>query len=286
MKEMLSIQNGLNLKFVGPDWMEDARKRQKINYGTAILEEAQELQACDLSWKWWKSGHPSPDMGNAKVELIDLLHFVMSDALATEDGYLDEDDVSRNLGGPIPYVAGEMARSWQAVYSGNNGVAELSTTSICYNPIKMRIALHQLVASALQGASPLQYEGIEDDIGVELNESKVEMEASDYNSMSSIDWAAFWATAFHLGLSLTDVYNTYLGKAALNAFRIANGDKEGTYHRNWWSGRQDNYYMMEYITKVFNEEGVPPTMEQALSWMESTYVTYLASEARSLIGAN
>lgn len=51
---------------------------KNLNWNSAIIAESGELLG-SLGYKWWKK--QLPDMDNAKVEAIDLLHFVISDTL-------------------------------------------------------------------------------------------------------------------------------------------------------------------------------------------------------------
>jgi hypothetical protein len=46
-----------------------------VNYARAMREELHELDA-DLLWKWWSKDEI--DMQNIRVELIDILHFLVS----------------------------------------------------------------------------------------------------------------------------------------------------------------------------------------------------------------
>lgn len=51
---------------------------KNLNWNSAIIAESGELLD-SLGYKWWKK--QAPDMENVKVEAIDLLHFVISDAI-------------------------------------------------------------------------------------------------------------------------------------------------------------------------------------------------------------
>lgn len=287
MSDMLAMQNSLNIKFVGPDWPVVANKREVVDYGTAILEEAQELQACDLSWKWWKTGHPAPDMDNMRIELVDLLHFVMSDALATSyvqiaEGELGDETKENDL---MAITIGDMAFSmqegWETAYFGPNDILANVTEvkAPAYNALLTRRALHALLASALQGVNQFSAGLDEDDIGFAELDSLVEEDDSgnEFQSMSSINWTAFWSVAYHIGMSLGEVYSTYMGKAVLNSFRIASGDKAGSYHRLWHGGAQDNYFLMEYYNAFFKENGLYPSVEQTTNWLRSAYDEFLAT---------
>ncbi|HSR63374.1 MAG TPA: dUTPase [Gammaproteobacteria bacterium] len=53
----------------------DLPNRWLSNYSTAMREELNELDA-DLLWKWWS--RDEIDIQNIRVELIDILHFLVS----------------------------------------------------------------------------------------------------------------------------------------------------------------------------------------------------------------
>lgn len=54
---------------------EETRKNQIMLFNIAMQQEQSEL-IDSLDWKWWKQG--DNDWANAKVELVDILHFLVS----------------------------------------------------------------------------------------------------------------------------------------------------------------------------------------------------------------
>lgn len=81
---MFSLQDELN-KVVDHNWIELNRPWYR-----AVWTECEEIMD-HLVWKWWKK--PNPDMEQAKMELVDIWHFGMSDMI-TKYG-LDEDLLMR-----------------------------------------------------------------------------------------------------------------------------------------------------------------------------------------------
>lgn len=71
-KSMVLLQHNFNLQ-VAEDYLE-----RKFNWNNAIIAESGEMLE-SLGYKWWK--HQEVDINNAKVEAIDLLHFVISDTV-------------------------------------------------------------------------------------------------------------------------------------------------------------------------------------------------------------
>lgn len=77
---MLGLQDKLN-SVINPDW-------RKANYPwhRAIMVEAVECLE-HYGWKWWKK--QEPDLAQARIELVDIWHFILSMRLQTCDGNLD-----------------------------------------------------------------------------------------------------------------------------------------------------------------------------------------------------
>jgi len=73
---MLEMQDAMNSR-VNPDW------RQAGNaWYRAIWTECAEMLD-HYGWKWWK--HQQPDLEQVRLELVDILHFAMSDYLLRDD---------------------------------------------------------------------------------------------------------------------------------------------------------------------------------------------------------
>jgi len=79
--EMLKLQQKLNDATNGANWENGVTKNGKpINWRRCIYLEAAELIE-SYPWKHWKNINSSPDYENIKIELVDIWHFVMSEAL-------------------------------------------------------------------------------------------------------------------------------------------------------------------------------------------------------------
>lgn len=77
---MLRLQDELNA-VINPNWL-------KADYPflrAAFVEAGEALD--HHGWKWWKN--QEPDIGQLQIELIDILHFYLSDALLSSDGDFD-----------------------------------------------------------------------------------------------------------------------------------------------------------------------------------------------------
>lgn len=69
-QQVIDLQNEFN-NVINPDW-----QNAGYNFDTAILVEAVEL-IDSFHWAWWKDG--VDNLANAKVEVVDIFHFCLSE---------------------------------------------------------------------------------------------------------------------------------------------------------------------------------------------------------------
>ena len=84
-KQMLALQGQMNAT-VNPDWL-------NANYPflrAVVVEVAEALD--HYGWKWWKK--EQPDLEQVRLELVDILHFVLSHELLHFKGDLEQAAVS------------------------------------------------------------------------------------------------------------------------------------------------------------------------------------------------
>jgi predicted phosphodiesterase/NTP pyrophosphatase (non-canonical NTP hydrolase) len=81
---MFYLQKLLNHRIgVDTDKLTEAEQQQWVlNYSRAMVQEVAELTDC-VPWKWWAS-YQKFDKQNARVEIVDLLHFLISLAQVME----------------------------------------------------------------------------------------------------------------------------------------------------------------------------------------------------------
>ena len=90
LDEIFRLQRELNLR-IGVDTVnmnESERQQWVLNYCRAMSQEIAELTDC-VPWKWW-ARYQTFDRQNARVEIVDLVHFLVSLAQVME---LTPDDV-------------------------------------------------------------------------------------------------------------------------------------------------------------------------------------------------
>lgn len=72
LQEQLNARIGVNMK----DMDDDERAKWILNYVRAMQQELAELTD-SVPWKWW-ANYQAFDKQNAKVEIVDLFHFLIS----------------------------------------------------------------------------------------------------------------------------------------------------------------------------------------------------------------
>lgn len=84
LQEIFDLQKSLNMRIgVDTDNMSDEERQVWIlNYARAMSQEIAELTD-SVPWKWWAK-YQQFDKQNARVEIIDMLHFLVSLAQVLE----------------------------------------------------------------------------------------------------------------------------------------------------------------------------------------------------------
>ena len=80
---MFLLQNRLNTLTIGEEWRSmELHNNKPIDFKKAIRIEISEYED-SFDWKWWKN--EEDDIVNARMELIDVLHFIVSYVLQQEN---------------------------------------------------------------------------------------------------------------------------------------------------------------------------------------------------------
>lgn len=91
LEEIFSLQEALNMRIgVNLEGLSEAEQTQWVlNYTRAMQQEIAEL-IDSVPWKWWAK-YQKFDIQNARVEVVDLFHFLISTAqalgMSAEDVY-------------------------------------------------------------------------------------------------------------------------------------------------------------------------------------------------------
>lgn len=243
---MLHRQDAQNT-IVHPEW-----RKQNFAFMRAAWTEAGEAMGY-LSWEFWKNLSSSnyeemfrtaQDKKDFHVELVDCLHFVISELLARELGS-DE---------PEPFA-------FQIVASKLLGVFERGKHKHVQGHWVERFG--DVPSDALpEGVTP-QWTAVRTE---ELTRTCLEGNVNEAVHLL-VELAEF------TDLELKGLIGLYFAKAALNEHRWANGYKEGTYVKHWgvFGGkpREDNFFLIELATSRLDSYSLDEVVEAVLdgSWL-------------------
>lgn len=271
MLNLLTRQDSLNKEFLGEDWRSKSKDHSSIDYCAALLEEAVELLNCNKVWKFWKTPD-APDLENMKLEFVDLLHFAMSEAMAS------------NPEAPLESIASDMAFWYMEAYRIK------STTSTPEYPTEEELLPKPtghdfvLMKKSLLAYLSESFAVHQEFVGGDSCEENPDSE--DFAPPPPTDWQSFWKVAYWIGLGLSEVAAIYQGKAQLNSFRVSKSDKQGLYDRKWFysdevEAVEDNKLLMEFIAETVQKEKGILTTERIGAWLEEAYAKHLRLKAAS-----
>jgi dimeric dUTPase (all-alpha-NTP-PPase superfamily) len=203
------------------DWMENPPP-----YLRAAMMETVECIDHINSWKWWKKNQA--DFGNAAMEMVDVLHFVISQELVSHECDVDV------VGG---FIEAQLTEH-------DNG----ASTEAQRDYVNINDVMENLAGGFIQ---------------------------------RNINYKQFMQVVNFCGLDANKLCLWYLGKNALNNFRQANGYKQGSYHKAWFGG-EDNDTLLEIINHQLND--TPAGMSRfdfIYHQLGENYQRALAEKARS-----
>jgi dimeric dUTPase (all-alpha-NTP-PPase superfamily) len=132
IEQMFTLQSELNNHTNGEMWVNGLTKenRQISWYRCIYMEAAEAIDS--FNWKHWKNINVEPDWANIKVELVDIWHFIMSEAIRVDDQsyatQYEEIDAIENLNSETLLQTLEkiLALSAQAkIENNNNAIREI-----------------------------------------------------------------------------------------------------------------------------------------------------------------
>lgn len=204
VQKLFQMQDTLN-SYIHPEW-----KTQGFDWHTAIIDECQEIKE-HLGWKWWKKGYQvgltKENLGQIQLEVIDILHFVVS--------IWDERDLQR-------YFLENINYRYKAIFGVLADVTDMRRHA-----------------------------------------------ANELHDYYMEDWACL---AHSVGLTKSQILETYTQKYVLNKFRQDHGYKDGSYQKEWklkqdaswrspeeskqWGitlvNGEDNYWLEQVVTNLRN----------------------------------
>lgn len=193
VKKMKKMQNELNIQTAGENWTSGTAKNGKsINWWRCVYMETAEF-IDSFPWKHWKDVNKPIDVENAKVELVDIWHFLLSLAIKTN------------------MKAKEIAKLYKIAFE-DDGI----------KPI-FQIAEELIAISAI--------ESLREPARRELKEEE-EVSAEEELDLRTA-FILFFTLCDNMDMDMDALYTRYLAKNVLNKFRQDKGYQDGAYQKIW-----------------------------------------------------
>ena len=245
---LLSNQADLNFNSYGNDWFQKGKAREWC-YPTALADELQEYVRS--IWTPWWSKENKFDITNARIELVDALHFLLSEILIQFGG----DGKAPDIEAAAETCATNIDEVW--------GLIEMSGMLTRITPEEFFGPENDVTGglpNTLEGVALLQR------FGYMLGDP----EERNQNVLGSflLVFIPLVLFTFEKDTSFTKFTNLYYAKTVLNKFRQDNGYREKKYKKIWDAeGNEDNYYLTKYVASQLGE------MDKAViyTWLQTTY---------------
>jgi len=220
IRDMVELQNTLNVKTNGENWVSGVTDKGKIIRWWMCLN----MEACELidslPWKHWKAINNEIDIDNIKIEITDIWHFILSAVIELTEG--DTDEANKIILDTVNDYADE--KDNVKMFLKNT----INTTDI---ENKLTILTDYLIA----GMNNMYR------VNKLINEQDANKLVFDF--MVNMEVISEISDVLGKGeFTFNHLYNLYLGKNVLNEFRQNNGYKEGDYVKIW-NGVEDNVIM-------------------------------------------
>jgi dimeric dUTPase (all-alpha-NTP-PPase superfamily) len=227
--EMLSMQDRLNTLTNGKRWKQGINDSGRtIDWVPCITQEAAEAMD-SLPWKHWKDVRGSVDLENLKTELVDIWHFLLSEALV---------HIDRNLKGKMAGKTREPEHRRKArnVMIGSVAKRLASQSEILwffeeerFNHEAAAGELDREVGKAAKRIRKFQYVTL----AYEFAYFKEDLEEL-YNVTEE-----FFSLCAYFQMPFGEIRRRYVAKNVLNHFRQDKGYKEGGYIKQGWGENGD-----------------------------------------------
>lgn len=214
-EEIVTLQHTLNKAKAGEDYL-----AKNLPQNAAVIGEASEL-LISSAYEWWKN--VSIDKQNMITEAIDLLHFLVSQALQ-DNSYIDHEECF------IDKVTQIISDAYK----------EVITKSGIY--FSSRLLKEDVILLKEEDENYIQV----------LRELliPISQELIYSGNYMSYRFEALFAIFGILGLDIDDIHQRYLVKNCLNQFRKDHGYKQGTYVKYHNSNKRIKGNNLRGITEI------------------------------------
>lgn len=246
IKQLLDKQYQLNNQTNGHHWViRKTKSNKETNFARAIYMETAELIE-SYPWKHWKNLNAEVDILNVKIELVDILHFILSLAIEYKFAEMvDSNIVATMTDKEIDniyenFVSVKLVEEFKSHQKNSQSLRFVENiTTYKKNHSNMDFTLHSFEV-LMRRAIKLSM----------LGTSKAKREEVR-ESFHKLVWQFFYICEQELNIDEEFLYGLYLGKNVLNDFRQENGYKENKYVKMWKCGdsvKEDNFVMYHLLS--------------------------------------
>ena len=235
--EILNLQYSANDSMAG-DWTQHDLFTLPF-FRASYIEAVEAIQ--HHGFKWWKN--KTPDVPQIKMELIDILHFALSDLLRESD-YDAETAALREEAAAFDYV------TFYSIgrHAGQSFDSEFTTPSPVGSGNYLLGDIHTMDFNDL-----------------------CEQLIFDCLMTGSTSTRLLYCLFERVDLDSNEVHALFVGKNALNQFRTANGQKDDEYFKIW-DGREDNEHLSEFIESQLSAS-IAITYQDVYSFLTERYAS-------------
>lgn len=282
VREMFTMQAELNRYTNGESWLTGITKDGKdIDWLIATKQELSEALDC-FDWKHWKNIHKPFDITNYKMELLDIVHFVMSlnikiayDTIVAND----KEAFGKKLA-EYPYADIDKKPYDTAIPI----IIESIMTALDFGTLKLEIDKN---VNLIEEHTLLNHPELSGAEHKEEFQIRMLLNLTKHLIVHFVSYEDFITNILHIfeclnryyNFTFLDVYKMYIGKNTLNKFRQDHGYKEGTYVKIWY-GHEDNVYVHRYL-----ENATLPDMAtlKIMSYLDDMYADVIKEPVPDIV---
>lgn len=213
LSEFFSLQNDFQVKAMGQEnwWEVDKIGDKPVNYTIATIAELAEAIE-SLDFKWWGSG--KEDLVNFGVELIDILHFELSNSMRIMGKRFEEFSIDKLIHIKNPLL-NELASGIKEDLDEINKRDKQKDLNKSFD----KEEFYELLISFIRYSATLSGKNI--------------LTKPLFLEQYVINIRYVFKMLFALGFTVNEIREKYKLKNALNNVRKLNGYKEGVYVKTW-----------------------------------------------------
>lgn len=258
---LLKAQNSFQVKAMGQEnwWEVNELNGKPVDYGIAMLGEIGEA-VDSLEFEWWASGKKKEDIQNLIVEIIDAIHFELSDCMKLFNEIMDYREIPTE-------DREEYTRKALRGFGSNISNTFGYERAICNEDnIYSRKEILELIKFYTFKSIGKKYDIIDLDISINTLFDPIRILFEILNCF---------------GVSFIEGVSRYNIKNALNFVRKANGYKEGNYEKMWISLSgpiaEDNVIALEIVLEKQKKDNTILNIEEIIDLLNGHYRTIVLS---------